>query len=151
FGKEELDPNNRPDSNLEFWILPIAYESRKLRAAEKNYSPYDGELLALMHCLRTFRPYLVGRAVKVQTDQRALKWLLDQKTLSKRQHRWLDELQEYDLTINWIPGSENTIADALSRRRHDQEIGIQVNTIDEFSPSDTLLDVLRSISDKDAL
>ena len=32
-------------------LLPIAYESRKLRPAEKNYSPYDGELLALMHCL----------------------------------------------------------------------------------------------------
>src|SRR5262249_54217017 len=32
-------------------ILPIAFESRKLRPAEKNYSPYDGELLALMHCI----------------------------------------------------------------------------------------------------
>jgi hypothetical protein len=35
-------------------LLPIAFESRKLRPAEHNYSPYDGELLALMHCLQTF-------------------------------------------------------------------------------------------------
>ena len=32
----------------------IAYESRKLQPAEKNYSPYDGKLLALVHCLRIF-------------------------------------------------------------------------------------------------
>src|SRR5215469_17648531 len=62
---------------------PIAYESRKLRPAEKNYSPYDGELLTLVHCLRIFRPYLVNRLVIVRTDQKALQWLLDQRTLSR--------------------------------------------------------------------
>src|SRR5262249_45711114 len=44
-------------------IQPIAYESRKLHPAEQNYSPYDGELLALVHCLRIFRPYLYGQHV----------------------------------------------------------------------------------------
>ena len=59
-------------------LLPIAYESRKLRPAEKNYSPYDGELLALMHCLHTFRPYIHGRPIIIRTDQKALQWITEQ-------------------------------------------------------------------------
>src|SRR5262249_44814417 len=63
-------------------IQPIAYESRKLRPAERNYSPYDGELLALIHCLRIFQPYIHGQKVILRMDQKVLKWLLDQRTLS---------------------------------------------------------------------
>ena len=92
---------------------PISFESRKLRAAERNYSPYDGELLALIHCLRIFRPYLHGRKVIVKSDQKALKWLLTQKVLNKCQHRWLDLLLDLDLELQWIPESENQVADAL--------------------------------------
>ena len=78
---------------------PIAYESQKLRQAEKHYSPYDGELLALVHCIRIFRPYLIGKKVIVKSDQKALKWLLDQKTLSRHQYRWLDDLQTLELYL----------------------------------------------------
>ena len=125
---------------------PIAYESRKLRQAERNYSPYDGELLALIHCLRIFRPYLVGRKVLVRNDQKALRWLLDQRTLSPRQHRWLDLLLEHDLELDWIPGSRNNVADALSRRRHDVDRGIQVNVLtDDLIPSSFIEDVKREL------
>ena len=112
-------------------LKPIAYESRKLRPAEKNYSPYDGELLALVHCLRIFRPYVHGKKVIVRTDQKALKWLLEQKTMSRRQYRWLDDIQSICPELSWIKGSENTIADALSRRPQEQEVGVQVNVIDD--------------------
>ena len=44
-------------------IKLIAYESRKLQAAERNYSPYEGELLALVYCLKKFRPYLMDRPI----------------------------------------------------------------------------------------
>src|SRR5262249_41071839 len=97
---------------------PIAYESHKLREAERNYSPYDGELLALIHCLCIFRPYLWKRKVLVRNDQKALKWLLDQRTLSPHQHRWLDVLLEHELELDWIPGSQNNVADTLSRHHH---------------------------------
>src|SRR5215469_15910124 len=116
-------------------LVPIAYESRKLHPAERNYSPYDGELLALVHCLRIFRAYLVNRPVIVRTDQKALKWLLDQRTLSHRQYRWLDLLQEFDLKLEWISGNSNTIADALSRRPHEAEQAIQTNAIQEIDHS----------------
>jgi transposase InsO family protein len=122
---------------------PIAYESRKLRPAERNYSPYDGELLALIHCLRIFRPYLVGRKVLVRNDQKALRWLLDQRTLSPRQHRWLDVLLDHDMELDWIPGSRNNVADALSRRRHDRSIGIQVNALSGDDPSEDFIDKVK--------
>src|SRR5262249_32750849 len=97
-------------------IHPLAFESRKLQPAERNYSPYDGELLALVHCLKIFRPYLLDREIILHSDQKALHWLLTQRTLTRCQQRWLDEFQAYDLTIEWIPGSQNTIADILSHR-----------------------------------
>src|SRR5262249_35284623 len=59
-------------------LQPIAFESQKLRSAEKNYSPYNGELLALGHCLKIFRPYLLNRPVLLKSDQKTLKWLLTQ-------------------------------------------------------------------------
>lgn len=126
--------------------LPIAYESRKLRQAERHYSPYDGELLALIHCLRIFRPYLVGRKVLVRNDQKALKWLLDQRKLSPRQERWLDILLEFRLELDWIPGSRNTVADALSRRRHDKSIGIQVYALAiDHPPEDFIAKIRREL------
>jgi len=113
-------------------LRPIAYESRKLRPAERNYAPYEGELLAMVHCMQTFRPYLVGRKVIVRTDQKAIKWLLEQKQLSQRQYRWLAEISPDNMTIEWISGSQNVIADLLSRRQHTAEEGVQVNVIEEI-------------------
>ena len=62
-------------------------------------------------------------------DQKALKWLLEAKTLNKRQQRAIDTLQDFDISIEWIPGSWNTIADLLSRRRHTEEKAVQVQII----------------------
>jgi len=134
---------------MDTWIVdgeecPIAFESQKLRPAEKNYSPYDGELLALVHCLRIFRAYLVNRPVIVRTDQKALQWLLDQRTLSRQQYRWLEILQELDLKLEWIAGKSNSIADALSCRPYDVEIGVQVNVLMDIDHSEKFLDNVRT-------
>ena len=49
------------------------------------------------------------------TDNKGLKYLLDQPNLNARQARWLDFLSEYDFEIQQIKGKENKVADALSR------------------------------------
>ena len=130
-------------------IRPIAYESRKLRSAERNYSPYDGELLALVHCLRIFRPYVHGQKVTVATDQKALSWLLDQKTMNSRQYRWLRDIQSICPTLRWIKGSENTVADALSRRPQDQDFGVQVNVLDDFPRPDEFYEDVKEQTARD--
>jgi hypothetical protein len=97
-------------------LRPVAYESRKLKAAEVNYPVHEKELLAIVHALKVWRCYCKGRRTLVATDHAPLRYLLTQKTLSQRQARWQAQLAEYDLEIRHIPGKQNVVADALSRR-----------------------------------
>jgi hypothetical protein len=97
----------------------ICYESRKLKEHEKNYSTHDLELAAIVHALRKWRHYLMGRRFELITDHNGLKYLFDQPTLNARQSRWLEFLCEYDFEIKYIKGKENKVVDALSRRVHE--------------------------------
>ncbi|XP_028097072.1 mitogen-activated protein kinase kinase kinase NPK1-like [Camellia sinensis] len=47
---------------------PIAYESRKLNDAERRYPAHEKELLAVVHCLRTWRHYILGSQFVVKTN-----------------------------------------------------------------------------------
>jgi hypothetical protein len=54
----------------------IAFESKKLRGVERGYSIYDKEMLAIMHALAKFRPYLIGERFIVKTVHNSLKYFL---------------------------------------------------------------------------
>ena len=45
-----------------------------------------------------------------------MKYIFSQKELNLRQRRWLELIKDYDLEIQYHPGKENVVADALSRR-----------------------------------
>ena len=96
-------------------VQPIAYESRKLNSAERNYPTHELELLAVIHALRTWRCYLEGSKFRVNSDHLNLKDLTTQRNLSRRQARWLETLQQFDLDIHYKAGIDN-LADPLSRR-----------------------------------
>ena len=64
---------------------PIAYESRKLTPAERLYSIYDKEMLAIVHALTKFRQYLVGAKFFVCMDHNNLRYFLEQRDLNERQ------------------------------------------------------------------
>jgi len=93
----------------------IAYESRKLKQHEKNYATHDLELAAIIHALKMWRHYLIGRKFVLMSDIISLKYLFDQQNLNARQARWLAFLSEYEFEIKHIKGKENKVADALSR------------------------------------
>jgi len=97
-------------------IRPVAFESRKLTPAEKNYPTHEREQLAIMHALRLWRHYLLGKQFTIKTDNSALQYLRTQKNLSGRQARWMQLLEQYDFTVQHVPGKSNVVADALSRR-----------------------------------
>ena len=82
----------------------IAYESRKLKIHEKNYATYDLELATVIHALKMWRHHLIGRKFTLMTDNKGLKYLLDQPNLNARQARWLAFLSEYDFEIQPIKG-----------------------------------------------
>lgn len=94
----------------------VAYAGRKLNDAEINYPVREKELLAVLHAMRIWRPYLLDKPFNVDTDHRSLETLLTQKHCTRRLARWLDELAEYRPRFRWIPGTSNNLADGLSRR-----------------------------------
>ena len=113
-------------------ITPIAFMSKKMLPAEKNYPVHEQELLAIICALKEWRHYLHGNHFKVITDHRSLKYLQSQTHLSARQTRWSEFLQQFDFTIEYQEGKTNVVADALSRRS-DHRTDTQLNAISDIS------------------
>lgn len=95
---------------------PIAYMSRSLSAAEKNYSITERETLAVITALEYWRCYLEnGQSFTVYTDHSALKWFLSISNPTGRLARWGVRLSAFDFTLKHRKGVDNVIPDALSR------------------------------------
>ena len=97
---------------------PVAFESRKLLAAELNYEIHDKELLAIVHCLKKWRLYFLSLSepFEVLTDHSALKYFMSTKVLTRRRARWAEFLAEFNFKITYRPGKLAVVPDALSRR-----------------------------------
>ena len=93
----------------------IYYASKTLDETQRNYTTTEKELLAVVFALDKFRSYILGSHVIVHTDHAALKYLLSKKESKPRLIRWMLLLQEFDLEIVDKKGSENSVADHLSR------------------------------------
>lgn len=93
----------------------VAYASQAATKATGNYSSEKMEAFAVVWALNHWRDYLAGSRFTLQTDNRALVWLLKQKHLEGMLARWVMLLQQFDYTVEHNPGKSNIIADALSR------------------------------------
>ncbi len=96
---------------------PIAYASRALSAAEKNYAQIEKEPLAIVFALRKFHQYVYGVPVRVQSDHKPLEAIFSKPIGAAPAHlqRMLLQLQRYDIHIVFTPGNQTVIADTLSR------------------------------------
>jgi hypothetical protein len=97
---------------------PIAYYSKTLSAAERNYDVYDLELLAIVNALDHWRPYLAGSPHKIiiYSDHQNLLYWKEPHKISRRVAREVLMLSEYNFEIRHIKGTANGRADALSWR-----------------------------------
>ena len=97
--------------------VAIHYASRSLIDAEKKYSVQEKEALAIVFAVKKFRKYLLGSQFKIRclTDHRTLESLTNSKEVAGRMARWAMIMSEYNYRVEYIPGSSNTAADALSR------------------------------------
>lgn len=94
---------------------PVAFESAQYTPPEKNYPVHEKELLAIIRALKKFRTDLIGSPFVIRTDHKTLENFDRQKDLSRRQARWQEFLSQYDYKIKYLPGEDNSVADALSR------------------------------------
>ncbi|KAJ9505148.1 hypothetical protein QJQ45_012840 [Haematococcus lacustris] len=93
---------------------PLAYLSKKLSSAERNYTTGEQELLALITACKEWRCYLEGVPFTLFTDHKPLTALPTQKVLSRRQARWMEFLSRFTFDLQYLPGDANP-ADPLSR------------------------------------
>lgn len=110
---------------------PIAYMSKSLSAAERNYSITERETLAVITALEHWRCYIEnGQTFTVYTDHSALKWFLSITNPTGRLARWGVRLSAFNFVLKHRRGVDNVIPDSLSR-------SVPVSTI---AVSNSLLD-----------
>ena len=95
---------------------PVAFFSEKLNDARLRYSTYDKELYAVVQALRYWRHYLLPQEFVLFSDHEALRFLSSQKKLNPRHGKWVEFIQGYTFVLKHRAGTENRVADALSRR-----------------------------------
>ncbi|KAK7097858.1 hypothetical protein V1264_004777 [Littorina saxatilis] len=95
--------------------FPVSYASKKLSGAEKNYSTMEKECLAIVWGIKKFELYLQGVKFVLQTDHKPLTYLNSAKFVNNRIMRWVMYLQNFDMRVESIKGSDNVGADFLSR------------------------------------
>ncbi len=96
---------------------PISFFSKSLQPAEKKYSTFDRELLAIYLAIKHFRHFLEGRQFQVLTDHKPLTFALNARSdrHSPRQARQMDFIAQFTSVIRHVQGQDNVVADALSR------------------------------------
>jgi hypothetical protein len=63
----------------------VAYASRQLRKQEEKYPTHDLELAAVVHALKIWRHYIIGKRYEVYSDHTSLEYIFTQPNLNLRQ------------------------------------------------------------------
>ena len=94
----------------------IAYASRTLSKAERNYDVTRRELLAVVFGLKTFRQYILGRHFVIRVDHASLQWLRKTPKPMGQLARWLTFIEHFHFEVVHRAGARHGNADGLSRR-----------------------------------
>jgi hypothetical protein len=94
---------------------PVMYASRKLLPRETRYSTIERELLGIIWGIQKFQIYLYGRKFQLETDHAPLTYLTTAQPSNGRLLRWGILLSNFSYSIKYVKGSDNVIADYLSR------------------------------------
>lgn len=92
---------------------PVAFFSQALPITHRFKAVYERELMTIVLAVQKWRPYLLGKPFVVRTDQKSLKFLLEQRAIGGEYQRWIAKLLGYDFVIEYKKGLENKAADAL--------------------------------------
>jgi hypothetical protein len=99
---------------------PLAFTSKQLSEKNMGKPIYEKAMLAILHAVELWRPYLLGKRFQIKTDHQSLKYFLEQRISSQAQQKWVTKLFGYDYEIIYKKGKDNVVADALSRKYEDE-------------------------------
>ncbi len=92
--------------------LPVAYYSKKLNNAQRNYSTVDKELLSIVMTLQEFWSMILGAELHIHTDH---KNILHKGDFLQHRLQWISYVDEYGPELHYVEGSANVVADTFSR------------------------------------
>jgi hypothetical protein len=101
-------------------VRPLAFTSKQLSERHLGKSIYEKEMLAILHVMDLWRPYLLEKRFQIKTDHQSLKYFLEQCLSSPEQQKWVTKLFGYDYEIIYKKGKDNVVADALFRKFEDE-------------------------------
>lgn len=133
---------------------PLAYVSKALGPKNRTLSVYEREYLAILLAVDQWRPYLLFQQFTIRTDQKSLVHLQDQKLHTVWQQKALTKLMGLHYSIVHKKGVENSAADALSRRSHnDQCFHISKaqpvwmdGILDSYASDDKAIEILQALA-----
>ena len=96
----------------------VAYISKSLNKAKRNYEIHNKEMLVIIQCLEAWRHFLEGAKdwFEIWTDHKNLEYFIKAQNLNQRQARWSLYLSRFDFALKHVAGKSIRRADSLSRR-----------------------------------
>ena len=95
--------------------IPIDFESRPIKGKYLHKAIYEKEMLEILHALKKWRPYLMGRHFNVKTDHDNLKHFLEQRLSLEEQQKWVTKMLGYEFEIIYKKGTLNVVVDEIGR------------------------------------
>jgi len=129
---------------------PVIFISKKLNAAERNYSQTEREALAIVWAVKRLQKFLLGRKFEIITDHKALHYVFSSEKASNpirisRLHRWAVTLSAFDYYVTYKPAKETVVADFLSRNVTENNITENYVTTEIFENSPLKFKLLKII------
>jgi hypothetical protein len=83
---------------------PLAFTSKQPSERNLGKPIYEKEMLAILHVVELWHPYLLGKRFQIKTDHQSLKYFLEQRISSQEQQKWVTKLFGYDYEIIYKKG-----------------------------------------------
>ena len=94
---------------------PVCYVSGLFRGSQLNWAALTKEAYAIYMSVKKLTFYITEADVTVRSDHLPLKKFLEKRTMNAKVNNWAVELEQFKIKLDWVPGTQNTLADALSR------------------------------------
>lgn len=119
---------------------PVAYFSKSLNKAEKNYPAIKLELMAIFKGVMAFKHYLFNRKFTILSDSKPLKFYKKSTSPADLTTRWLLALSEFSYDFVYLPGKDNVLSDYFSRCQNpDFRQNCDINELADENPQSIIL------------